>query len=194
LHVPDGSRTRPGSTATLLHFLMPLAAASALFASACASAHGVPRPYPGAPSPPRADAGRVPSPPAAVPGRFGAAAADVARSLLGAPYRNGGADPAGFDCSGFVQFVFARAGAAVPRSVREQWQAGSAIEAAELAPGDLVFFAIEGRRVSHVGIALDAATFVHAPSSRGVVRVERLDAEYWARRYAGARRMGEDRP
>ena len=117
------------------------------------------------------------------------AALAVAEGLLGTPYRSGGADPDGFDCSGFVQYVFARAGVALPRSVREQWRAGEPVEPEDVRRGDLVFFAIGGREVSHVGIALDAKSFVHAPSARGVVRVERSIGEYWARRYAGARRI-----
>jgi cell wall-associated NlpC family hydrolase len=114
----------------------------------------------------------------------------TARDLVGAPYRSGGADPSeGFDCSGFVQFVVASAGGRVPRSVREQWQAGVPVDAAAVQAGDLVFFAIDGDEVSHVGMALGGDEFVHAPSSRGAVRVERLSTPYWARRYAGARRI-----
>jgi cell wall-associated NlpC family hydrolase len=158
--------------------------------AACATTRAVPRPYPGSPGTPTAarpvprsaDAGAVPAPGSAV---------EAAESLLGTPYRSGGADPSGFDCSGFVQYVFAKAGVALPRSVREQWQVGTAVERAEIEGGDLVFFAIGGHEVSHVGIALDGSSFVHAPSERGVVRVERLEAEYWSRRYAGARRVTE---
>ena len=170
-------------------------------ASACATSHAVPRPYPGMTPPPSADAGGVPASPdapanpAASPrpdtvGRpLGDAVVAIAEDLLGTPYRNGGADPDGFDCSGFVQYVFGQAGAALPRSVRELWQSGSAVDRGDLRPGDLVFFAIDGAGVSHVGIAIDGETFVHAPSSRGTVRTERLDAEYWATRYRGARRI-----
>jgi cell wall-associated NlpC family hydrolase len=174
----------------------------ASLAAACASTGAVPRPYPGT-APPAADAGRVPVPPVAAPTPppspettdaprpAAAVAIDVAQALLGTPYRNGGADPDGFDCSGFVQYVFARAGIAVQRSVREQWQSGVPVDEGDLRAGDLVFFAIGGREVSHVGLALDATGFVHAPSTGGVVRIERLDAEYWAKRYAGARRIAE---
>lgn len=158
--------------------------------AACATTRAVPRPYPGAPGTPT-EAGPVPrsADAGAVPVR--GSALETAESLLGTPYRSGGADPAGFDCSGFVQYVFARAGVALPRSVREQWQTGTAIDRADLEPGDLVFFTIGGREVSHVGIALDGGSFIHAPSERGVVRVERLEVEYWSRRYAGARRVTE---
>jgi len=118
----------------------------------------------------------------------GEAVASLALSLQGSPYVNGGAGLDGFDCSGFVQYVFARSGVALPRSVLEQFEEGIGVEGAP-EPGDLVFFAIDGGRVSHVGIATGPDTFVHAPSSRGVVREDRLSAPYWSRRYAGARRV-----
>ena len=133
-------------------------------------------------SPPPAEA------PIAAAGAPGEAAASLALSLQGVPYANGGADTDGFDCSGFVQYVFAQSGVALPRNVREQVEAGREVEGAPQA-GDLVFFAIDGERVSHVGIATGPGTFVHAPSSRGVVRVESLTSPYWSRRYAGARRV-----
>jgi cell wall-associated NlpC family hydrolase len=115
-----------------------------------------------------------------------------ALTLQGTPYRAAGADPSGFDCSGLVHYVFARHGIAVPRSVAEQFRVGRDVDADQLAPGDLVFFRINTRDVSHVGIAVGDGRFVHAPSARGTVRVSMLDAPYWARRYAGARRVAGD--
>ena len=169
---------------------------AALSLAACATTGAVRRPSPGRPGPPPADAGGVPA--TAVSGASTSATADAlidaAESLLGAPYINGGTDPAGFDCSGFVQYVFAKAGIVLPRSVREQWQAGEPVDRAEVKRGDLLFFAIDGRDVSHVGIAIDAGAFVHAPSTRGVVRVESLSGDYWSRRFAGARRITESPP
>ncbi|RPJ75764.1 MAG: NlpC/P60 family protein [Acidobacteria bacterium] len=105
------------------------------------------------------------------------------------PFRNGGTDPTGFDCSGLVQFVFGQSGLALPRSVREQMRLGIPVPAGEVEPGDLLFFAIDGRTVSHVAIAVGLDRFVHAPSTRGVVREERLSADYWSRRFSGARRI-----
>lgn len=177
---------------------------AAVLAGACGAARHAPRPYPGRPpvaveAPAPADP--APGVPAAetlpdevlrTPAEAGEALAGLALSLQGAPYANGGADPGGFDCSGFVQYVFARANVAVPRSVREQFEAGVGVDGAP-QPGDLVFFAIDGDHVSHVGIATGPDTFVHAPSSRGVVREDRLSASYWSRRYAGARRIVPDR-
>jgi cell wall-associated NlpC family hydrolase len=115
----------------------------------------------------------------------------TALEFLGTPYRNGGSDPSGFDCSGFVQYVFARHGTSLPREVRSQYQHGQTIDLDEVKPGDLVFFETVSRGASHVGIALGNGRFVHAPSSRGVVRVEPYTASYWARRFVGARRLGE---
>jgi cell wall-associated NlpC family hydrolase len=110
-------------------------------------------------------------------------------SLRGTPYRNGGSDPAGFDCSGFVQWVYAQQGVALPREVRQQYRVGQEIDSGGIKAGDLVFFETVSPGASHVGIALGGGEFVHAPSSRGVVRVERYTTGYWADRWVGARRV-----
>ena len=107
----------------------------------------------------------------------------------GVPYRNGGSDPSGFDCSGFVQWVFAQEGVTLPREVREQYQLGRNVDRRDVKPGDLVFFETVSHGASHVGIALGNDQFVHAPSSRGVVRVETYTSDYWKTRYVGARRL-----
>jgi cell wall-associated NlpC family hydrolase len=117
---------------------------------------------------------------------------DTAMRLRGVPYRNGGSDPSGFDCSGFVQWVFAKNGVLLPREVREQYGAGEKIGLRDVQPGDLVFFRTVSRGASHVGVVIGADQFVHAPSSTGVVRVERFTATYWARRFVGARRIDLD--
>jgi cell wall-associated NlpC family hydrolase len=114
---------------------------------------------------------------------------ETALSYRGVPYRNGGSDPAGFDCSGFVQWVFARHGLRLPREVRDQYRIGTSVDRDAVQPGDLVFFETVSRGASHVGIALGGDQFVHAPSSRGVVRVECYTTDYWKRRYVGARRL-----
>ena len=115
--------------------------------------------------------------------------ASTALSLRGVPYRNGGSDPSGFDCSGFTQYVFARSGIALPRAVEEQYQVGKKVKPADLESGDLVFFKTVSRGPSHVGIVIGEDQFIHAPSSKGVVRVERLSADYWSRRFIAARRL-----
>ncbi len=105
--------------------------------------------------------------------------------LVGTPYRYGGNTPAGgFDCSGLIGHVF-RQGAdmALPRTVGElakgPWRR---VPASQLGSGDLVFFATDGRRLSHAGIYVGAGRFVHAPSSGGTVRLDRLDQGYWQSR------------
>jgi peptidoglycan DL-endopeptidase CwlO len=164
--------------------------AAALTTAACASTGAVPRPFPGA---------HVRAAPAApdAPENAGTSTAptDVyalvgtALSLRGIPYRNGGSDPSGFDCSGFTQYVFAQYGIAIPRDVREQFRQGQDLDQRDLSPGDLVFFATTDPGASHVAIVIGSDQFVHAPSSTGVVRVERLRSSYWSQRYVGARRI-----
>ena len=119
----------------------------------------------------------------------GAAVVAVARSFVGTPYRNGGAAPGGFDCSGFTRYVFAQVGVALPRTVQEQATAGKHVDRRDLRAGDLVFFAIDGRTISHVGILVSAGAFVHAPGSRSSLREESLSLAYWQTRYAAARRV-----
>lgn len=185
-------------------WLASFAVAAALMTGACAGPSGArPRPFPDptraraeppppveAPAEPPAIAETVPSPapPIAPPPSPTTLLLTTALDLRGVPYRDGGSDPTGFDCSGFTQWVFARNGIGLPRQVKDQFKAGQPIDRNEIVAGDLVFFATTSSSASHVGIALDGDTFVHAPSARGVVRVERLSAEYWKRRYLGSRR------
>lgn len=117
--------------------------------------------------------------------------AALALEYRGIPYRNGGADPTGFDCSGFTQYVFAQFGVELPREVHDQFSVGTRIRSPQLSIGDLVFFETVGRGASHVAIFLGGGEFVHAPSSNGVVRVERLDSRYWSARFVGARRVAD---
>ena len=152
---------------------------------ACASsgkARPSPFPTPGRHAPPETPA---PTP------STGSAVADLARSLVGTPYRTGGATPAGFDCSGLVEYVFARNGVAVPRTVAEQYRVGRHVRREDLEPGDLVFFRTVSNGASHVGVSLGGDDFVHAPSGSGEVRVAHLSATYWSTRYLGARRVGD---
>ena len=166
--------------------------------TACASTGFVPRPFPvpggtaGAPP----STGAAPAPPASPgsarggPSPFdGYAVTGTALAFRGTPYRNGGADPKGFDCSGFTQYVFAQHGVSLPREVREQYRLGKSLKPNELSPGDLIFFSTTEAGVSHVAIAVGGDEFVHAPSSSGVVRVEHIGASYWSQRYLGARRV-----
>jgi cell wall-associated NlpC family hydrolase len=171
-------------------------AALAVHVTGCASPGAVPRPFPmparAEASPP--EAGVEPEGPLnptdhAPTGRRPGPVIDTALTLLGSPYLNGGSTPEGFDCSGFTQWVFAQHGISLPRETRDQFREGVTIDAAAIAAGDLVFFSTVARGASHVGIALDEDRFVHAPSSRGIVRVERRSSAYWKERYVGARRL-----
>ena len=117
---------------------------------------------------------------------------DVVAAALGyrgVPYRFGGSDPAGFDCSGFVQYVFRQVGSVLPREVREQFSVGRAVDRDDVRAGDLVFFQTVSKGASHVGLAIGDGQFIHAPSTNGFVRIERLASSYWASRFVGARRL-----
>ena len=170
-----------------------------ILASACASTGYTPKPFPtpnsANPSAPRpAPVSESPKPKAESPTLSGPALAysltGTALSLRGTPYRNGGTDPSGFDCSGFVSYVFSQYGIAVPRTVGDQYHAGHEVDLQQgLQPGDLVFFTTVTPGASHVGILIGGDEFVHAPSSTGEVRVERLSGPYWSTRFVGARRV-----
>jgi len=170
---------------------------SALAIGACASSGAVPRPFPvpggtssrptGAGDP--AAPSHAPRPRVAIRSADGYSISSTALSLRGTPYRDGGTDPSGFDCSGFVKYVFEQHGVEMPREVREQYERGNEVEVNDLAPGDLVFFTTLAPGASHVGILIGGDQFIHAPSSAGVVRVEHLSAQYWSNRFVGARRI-----
>ena len=175
----DGAR---GKAAAALLVLI------ALLTAACATTGGTPRPrpFPGARCrrhPPRSPPPPV-GPPVVVPSSPVAPTVIVSTALMyrGIPYRNGGSDPSGFDCSGFVQWVFAQNGIQLPREVHDQYDAGQKIDLRDVQPGDLLFFETVSRGASHVGVAVGGDQFVHAPSSKGVVRIERFTASYWAMR------------
>jgi cell wall-associated NlpC family hydrolase len=145
-----------------------------------------------APAAPSAPApGAITAPHASTHGIDGYALTGTALALRGAPYRNGGGDPSGFDCSGFTRYVFAQYGIALPRDVRAQYRMGKSIKPEELAAGDIVFFTTTDPGPSHVAIAIGGDEFVHAPSSAGVVRVEHLSSSYWSPRFLGAKRVTE---
>lgn len=111
-----------------------------------------------------------------------------AEDWLGVPYRYGGNSRSGIDCSALMMNVFSDAGIRLPRTSRQQFAFGSRIRTSQLAPGDLVFFNTSGKGVSHVGLYIGSKDFIHASSSRGVVR-ESMENSYYVARYIGARRV-----
>jgi cell wall-associated NlpC family hydrolase len=119
---------------------------------------------------------------------------DLAMKLRNSPYVRGGHNPStGFDCSGFVRYVFAHAlGLELPTNSASQFHVGHKVQRDEMKPGDLVFFRTAGRhgrgRVSHVGIYLSDGRFIHSPRHGETVRVDSLQEAYWAKRFAGAKR------
>src|SRR5262245_8272914 len=120
----------------------------------------------------------------------GSEVAFMALALVGSPYANGGASPAGFDCSGLVAYVYARAlRRDLPRNTFDLARVGTAVS--EPQPGDLLFYNTQGRPFSHVGIYLGESRFVHAPSTGGAVRIEDMRLGYWAKRFDGARRIAD---
>jgi hypothetical protein len=167
---------------------------TSLWVAACASTGGKakPEPFPRvskpAPRPPVACAGVEPGC-GSTPLSEGPNLVHAALELRGTPYAPGGSGPDSFDCSGFVQYVFAEFGIGLPRTVTSQFDATVEVPFEQLAPGDLIFFRTEGNGPSHVAIAVGDGTFIHAPSSRGVVRVESLASSYWRERFDSVRRV-----
>ena len=147
-------------------------------------------------APPKHSVSTRASPPSVYRGIEGASSALArelalhALSLVGTPYRFGGASPdSGFDCSGLVFYVYQRGiGVALPRDTQRLSEVGASVADA-LEPGDLVFFNTTGRAYSHVGIYLGEGRFIHAPTTGGAVQLVDIRERYWQMRYDGARRL-----
>ena len=126
--------------------------------------------------------------PDALKGASAAAIIATAKQYIGVPYVWGGSTPSGFDCSGFVQYVFAKHGITLPRTSAQQYTVGKWVSKSNLQPGDLVFYNTSGSGVSHLGIYIGNGQFIHASSSKGVM-ISEMSNSYWSARYYGARRV-----
>lgn len=114
----------------------------------------------------------------------------LAASYLGTPYRYGGTGPGGFDCSGFVYYIFKQCGYDLPRTASSQYSLGASISKSMLAPGDLVFFACFSSGIDHVGIYVGNGQFIHSSSPRsGGVIYSPLNEGFYYNTYVGAKRI-----
>jgi cell wall-associated NlpC family hydrolase len=153
--------------------------------TAAPAAPAAPAAAPAAPAREGTSRGGTEAPPAA-PQRV----VDMGLSLKGHPYVWGGTGPKAFDCSGFVYFVFNKVGLNLPRAMVDQIRAGTRIAAADLQPGDLVFFQNTSKRgISHISIYIGNGKIVHAANERTGVLVSDLWSAYWAAHYAGSVRV-----
>ena len=129
---------------------------------------------------------------------FGGKASELviqAMGLLGVPYKKGGtSEEKGFDCSGFVRYMYEKSvGLVLPRRAEEQAKVTEEISRSDLKPGDLVFFNTLKRTFSHVGIYVGDGKFIHAPRPGKAVRVDDMREAYWQQRFNGARRVQVDK-
>jgi cell wall-associated NlpC family hydrolase len=108
----------------------------------------------------------------------------IALRYLGTPYRWAGSSPSGFDCSGFVMYVYARIGIGLPHNTAMLWGVGRPVARTDLQPGDVVFF----NGLGHSGLYIGRGRFVHSPHSGDVVKISRLSESWYRTTYMGARR------
>lgn len=156
---------------------------AAITASLMLQGCSVPKPF--VPSTPT----RTQVPPVAPAASVGNEVAIRAISLLGAPYEWGGNGPSTFDCSGLVRFIHDQLGIVAPRTAAEQYTAATPVDIDDLEPGDLLFFRIKGRQISHVAIYTGEGRFVHAPQTGKLVELRMLDDDFYRPRLAGAGRL-----
>jgi cell wall-associated NlpC family hydrolase len=137
-------------------------------------------------APDRSDEGVRPTMPVEMRPTTGEKAVAIALRYLGTPYSWAGASPAGFDCSGFVMYVYGRLDITLPHSSWMLWGEGRPVTRKHLRAGDIVFF--NGR--SHVGIYVQNGKFVHSPHSGDVVKISHFSEDWYGSTYDGARRVG----
>lgn len=115
----------------------------------------------------------------------------TANSVMGTKYVYGGTSTKGFDCSGFIGYVYKNAGVTLPRTSAGMFATGESVSKKNLHPGDLVFFNTSGKGVSHVGIYIGSGKFAHSSSSKGVSISKLNDPYYWGSKYIGAKRVAK---
>ena len=168
------------------------AAMAAILAASLAGCATAPAPLPPlgdvTPSPGPLDV-PMPTPQSSATVSIGSEIVIRAISLLGAPYRFGASGPNAFDCSGLVQFIHEELGIDVPRTAAEQYKAAEPVRLEDIEPGDLLFFRISGKRISHVAIYAGSGRFVHAPQTGRPIELRPLGDEYYRQRLAGAGRL-----
>jgi peptidoglycan DL-endopeptidase CwlO len=121
--------------------------------------------------------------PSAPPSRYGGVVG-IAMQYLGTPYVYGGASPSGFDCSGFIMYVFSQIGVSLPHNAAAQYGYGTPVDRSQLQPGDLVFF----NGLGHAGIYVGGGSFIHSPHTGDVVKISSMSGWY-SSTYVGARRL-----
>ena len=114
---------------------------------------------------------------------------EIALQQVGVPYRYGGHDPSGFDCSGLVYYSYLQQGIHIPRTTHSQLRTAKRISYSNIQYGDLVFFRISKSKISHVGMYIGNNKFVHAPSKGKLVSISSLDTRYWKKRFVTAARI-----
>jgi cell wall-associated NlpC family hydrolase len=163
------------------------AAAAAAASQARAPAQATPAAVEAAPAPEvvaPTDAAPEAAPAAAPPSRYGGVVG-IAMQYLGVPYRWGGADPSGFDCSGLIMYAYGKIGVSLPHYTGAQWSMGVPVSSGDLQPGDLVFF----NGLGHAGIYVGGGQFIHAPHTGDVVKISSMGESWYASTYMGARRI-----
>ncbi|MGN7179143.1 endopeptidase [Paenibacillus sp. FSL R5-0490] len=112
----------------------------------------------------------------------------LAKQMQGVPYKWGGTTPKGFDCSGFLTYVYSEHGVKLPRTTADQYKTGESVSKGELLPGDIVFFTTYKPGASHAGIYTGDNKFIHADSDDGIM-INSMDMSYYKSRYIGAKRV-----